>query len=266
MDQFLKPYYDEFVGLPNSRAIVRNGQFEDAFSLAILDIMYKEILDIQIKKDNIEKISQIIIAPPDSGIDLFIEIEDGDEYHYEIIQSKYTALTENDIRSCFTVMERTIKDYLKNPNDVQKSLVDVINSTSFGKVFESNCTYYVVHTGDVNYGKGFSKSEVIITLNHLLTLKNSVKDFKVSHERFKSDAISNFIMYAHKKDDGEAMLCNLRGYDLAELNNSYSNSTIGRNILYGQNLRDSLQSKSKTNSDMKNTIDNEPGRDRKSVV
>jgi len=260
MDSFLKQYYEEFVGLPNLNVIVRNGQIEDAFSLAILDIMYKEILDLQVKRENIERISKIIVAPPDSGIDLFIEIEDGDEYHYEIIQSKYAILTENEIRSCFSAMRRTIKDFIKNPANVQKNLSEVINSTNFGKVFESNCTYYVVHTGDVNYGKGFVKNEIIITLNHLLTLKNSVKDFKVAHEKFKSDAISNFIMYAHKKDDGEAMLCNLRGFDLAELDNDYSNSTIGRNILYGQNLRDSLEIKSKTNTDMKNTIDKEPGR------
>ena len=56
------------------------------------------------------------------------------------------------------------------------------------------------------------------------------------------------------------MLCNLRGYDLALLCNKYISSTIGRNILFGQNLRESLEMKSRTYEDMCQTISKEPQR------
>lgn len=61
--------------------------------------MYGETLDCKISPENVDKISKIV-TPPDSGIDLFIETEDGDEYYYDIIQSKY-KLTEEEIRVCF---------------------------------------------------------------------------------------------------------------------------------------------------------------------
>ena len=72
-------FYREFAGLPNHRAIVRNNTPEDAFTLAILKVMYGETLDYEVVPGNVDKISKVIVAPPDSGIDLFIEIEDGDE-------------------------------------------------------------------------------------------------------------------------------------------------------------------------------------------
>jgi len=157
MNDLVNKYYEQFVGLPNKNPIVRNGIKEDAFTLAILDVMYRKILNIPIQPSNIQKISSIIVAPPDSGIDLFIEMDDGDEFYYDIIQSKYCELTENEIRKCFAEMERTIKDYLKEPILVQKNLRAVISETSFGESYKTNCTFYVVHTGDLNYGKHLEK-------------------------------------------------------------------------------------------------------------
>lgn len=49
----------------------------------------------------------------DSGIDIFIESEDGDEYYYDVIQAKYSKLTEEEIRGCFLNMKESIKQYLK---------------------------------------------------------------------------------------------------------------------------------------------------------
>lgn len=68
INQLVETYYEEFVGLPNNRPIVRNGIKEDAFSLAILKVMYSNILNLTIQPENIDKISKIIVAPPDSGI------------------------------------------------------------------------------------------------------------------------------------------------------------------------------------------------------
>lgn len=41
-------FYREFAGLPNHRAIVRNNTPEDAFTLAILKVMYGETLDYEV--------------------------------------------------------------------------------------------------------------------------------------------------------------------------------------------------------------------------
>lgn len=82
---------------------------------------------------------------------------------------------------------------------------------------------------------------------------------KVPYAEFTSDMFNNYILYENACDD--AMLCNIRGYDLAELCNKYISSSMGRNILFGQNLRDSLgEKKSKTYNAMIETIDNEPER------
>ena len=260
MKKLVEKYYQEFAGLPNGRPIVRNGIKEDAFTLAILDVMYSSILNIPIEPTQINKISKVIVAPPDSGIDLFIEIDDGDEFYYDIIQSKYCKLTETEIKKCFAEMSRTIKDYLKNPQLVKENLRGVISETNFDSTYKKNCTYYVVHTGDLNFGKSFMKNEKVITLNELEILKESLFNAKVPYDEFKSDAFSNYILYDQSQGGEQALLCNLRGYDLATLSNKYVNTSMGRNILFGQNLRESLDSKSKTYQDMKNTIDTEPQR------
>jgi uncharacterized protein (UPF0332 family) len=57
----------------------------------------------------------------------------------------------------------------------------------------------------------------------------------------------------------QSLLSNLSGYDLAMLNNKYINTVIGKNILYGLNLREALDKKSsKTHESMFTTVDNEP--------
>lgn len=256
-------FYKDFAGLPNHRAIVRNNTPEDAFTLAILKIMYGETLDCKISPENVDKISKIIVAPPDSGIDLFIETEDGDEYYYDIIQSKYTELTEEEIRVCFLEMHDAIRRYLKNPNSVQSNLRDIISETNFNSSFKNNCTYYVYHTGILNYGKNFKANEKIVTINEMEVVLESLgrEDhiLKVPYAEFTSDMFNNYILYENLSDN--AMLCNIRGYDLAVLCNKYVSSSMGRNILFGQNLRDSLdQKKSKTYEAMMKTIKNEPER------
>ena len=167
-------FYRNFAGLPNQRAIVRNNTMEDAFTLAILKIMYGETIDYEIVPENVDKISKIIVAPPDSGIDLFVEIEDGDEYYYDIIQSKYSELTEEEIRVCFLGMRDSINQYLKNPNNIKSNLRDVIAGTNFNASFKNNCTYYVYHTGTLNYGKNFKDNEKIVTINEMEVVLGSL--------------------------------------------------------------------------------------------
>ena len=249
--------YRDFAGLPNNRPIVRNNTPEDAFTLAILNVMYSRQLDLEVKPDNIVRISNIIVAPPDSGIDLFVEIEDGDEYYYDIIQSKYANLSPEALRSCFLTMKDTVKRYLKNRDSVSDNLRHVIEETNFTESYKNNCTYYVYHTGVNTYSDNFKNNEKVITIDEMEVIWKSLgrKDYslKVPYYEFTSDMFNNYILYE------DAMLCNIRGYDLAELCNRYISSSMGRNILFGQNLRDSLnENKSKTYEYMIRTIDTEP--------
>lgn len=259
MRDLIEKYYEEFKGLPSSKPIVRNNIKEDAFTLVVLDILYSKFLNYDIIAKNINKIKNLIVAPPDGGIDLFIEHEDGDEFFYDVIQVKFTDLGEQDIRQCFALMERTIKDYIKDPKLVTINLREVISNTNFDRTYKDKCNYYVIHKGDLNYAKALKKNEKIVTCNELDILRKSLMYDAVPEEIIKSDSFNNYILYEQKYNENErAFLCNLNGYDLAKLNNKYSSTEVGKNILFGLNLRESLENKSKTYVAMKNTIDNEP--------
>jgi hypothetical protein len=88
----------------------------------------------------------------------------------------------------------------------------------------------------------------------------------VPAEEFDLDSSNNFIVnnFVAAEDATidpnvpSSILCNLNGYALAQLDEKYSQTELGRNILYGGNLRESLSKKSKTYSGMFDTIDNEP--------
>lgn len=260
VEQLIDNYYNLFQGLPNYKPIVRQNIKEDAFTIAVLDIMYQRILDLNLAVTNIDYITKYIVAPPDSGIDIFIEHEDGDDFYYDIIQVKHSSLGQQDIKQCLAIMQRTIKDYLKDPKLVHKNLREIISNTNFDATFSKNCTYYVIHNGDNKYVAGLKRNEKIITSNELEILSNSSDVDSVPKEIIKSDGFNNFIIYNDPKNRSEeqAYLCNLNGYDLALLNNKYASTELGKNILFGQNLRESLESKSKTYESMKNTINKEP--------
>ena len=259
MEEMLVKYYEEFKGLPNGNSIVRENIINDAFTLVVLDILYGKELNFKIDTNNLSKIEKIIVPPPDGGIDLFIEHEDGDEFFYDIIQVKYSDLAEHDIKQCFAVMERTVNDYLRDPKLVTVNLRKIISDTNFDKTYKDKCTYYVIHSGNLNYIKAQKKNEKIVTINDLKTLQMSLEDLNVPNEILQADSFNNYILYEDKNENNErAFLCNLNGYDLAKLNNKYTSTEIGKNILFGQNLRESLDNKSKTYKAMEDTIDKEP--------
>lgn len=254
MDRLIQKYYHEFAGMPATKPIVRYGITEDAFALVTLEVLYGRKLGYKIERNNLSKISSIIVAPPDNGIDLFYEREEGDEYSYDVIQVKYTSLDECSIKECFAVMQRSIKAYLKNPQSVAANLRTIIAETSFCESYKSNCNYYVVHIGSTKYGKDFSDNERVLTLDDLKTIKENIENSKVNHYKLQSDSFNNYLVY----DNDKALLCNLRGFELAQLCLKFINHDESRNILFGQNLRDSLGTKTKTYFDMKATIDKEP--------
>lgn len=274
VDELVNQLYQSFRGLPNTNSIVRNSQPNDAFTIAILQLLYSEDMNIKIAPENIDQICQYIVAPKDGGIDLFIERESGDEYYYDIIQAKYSDLDENTIKNCFLEMKDAIKRYLKDPKTVAPNLQKVISNTNFCSSYKKNITYYVVHKGATKYSNSWDDKDIVVTLSDLEVILYSinhpdVKDkAKVPYEELNSDAYDNFMFYEPHINEGDAtlknkdraLLCSIRGIDLALLCEKYNSTSRGRNILFGENLRESLEDKSKTYSDMAVTIDNEPER------
>lgn len=260
LDKLIKESYNTYVGLPNGKPIVRENIENDAFPLVVLDILYREEKSIEVGKTSIKTLAKYIVAPPDGGIDIVVEHEDTDECSYDFIQVKNSVLSEVDIKQCLSYMKRTVNDFLKKPVDVTENLREVLSETSFDNSYKSNCNYIIVHRGDINYFKAQQKDEKVITGNELITLRECIKGTvpKVPEETFGADSFNNFILYDQLENpDEQAILCNICGYDLAMLSNKYSNTTMGRNILFGQNLRESLV-KSKTYDGMAATIDKEP--------
>jgi hypothetical protein len=136
VDELVQELYKEFRGLPNTNAIVRNNTPNDAFTIAILQLLYSKDMDIPITSSNIDQICQYIVAPKDGGIYLFIERESGDEYYYDVIQAKYSDLDENSIKNCFLEMKDVINRWLKDSKSVAPNLQEVIGKTSFCNTYK----------------------------------------------------------------------------------------------------------------------------------
>lgn len=266
--------YEEFVGFPSKYSLVRNGQNNDAYSILVFEILfnpYHRINRFRHSEDTHREILQkYIVPPPDDYIDIFFEEDDLDEKFYHIVQVKNSNLTQTHLETCFKMMENTVSLYLKKPNEVKKSLKNIISETDFSKQYKANCNYYVVHNGETNFIRNQKKNYNIITFKELQLLKKGSLLDSVPNEEFTIDTANNFIVnnFLDKTSETEelsisslpkSLLCNFNGYDLARLNNKYSNTMLGRNILYGQNLRESLTSLSKTYTSMFETIDKEPG-------
>lgn len=265
----IETLYEEFVGFPAKNKIVRNEHKNDAFTLLVFETLfnnYHGIKKLRFEEDaHKDYLFKSIVPPPDDSIDIFFEEKDLDECRYHIVQVKNTRLTTSEIENCFVLMDNSIKTYLTKPRDSKKNLKEIINNTDFGKQYKNECIYYVVHRGSTNYIRNQKTNQKVITENELTLLSNGIRQMCVPKEDFEIDTSNNFIINNFvdnkiKKTDNtlpKSLLCNFSGYDLAKLNNKYSNTLLGKNILYGENLRESLNKNSKTFESMFDTIDNE---------
>ncbi len=266
----LKEVYDSFQGFPPKNPIVRLNIPHDAFTLVVFEILFRNFHSIQKldynNREHIQFITQSIIPPPDDSIDIFYEEKQIDDCKYHIVQVKNQKLTQAEIETCFLQMESTVKQYLKKPKDIRRNTKELIANTDFNSQYKNDITYYVVHRGSDNYIRHQRASQIVITDSELELLSNGALNMSVPFERFEIDTTNNFIVNNFIDGKGsnvnsnlpKSLLCNLSGYDLAVLNNKYSNTILGRNILYGQNLRESLKKTSKTFDKMFETISNEP--------
>lgn len=262
LDKVIEKYYEICVGLPTTKPIVRQNQINDAFEAVVLETLYGKEKGIDVLKmtnTEIAALNKYIIAPPDDGIDIVIEHEDLDENHYDFVQVKNSVLTQSEIKQALSYMQKTVATYFKKPQDVSVNLREVLSETSLSSADKANCRYILVHRGVDNYFKGQVEGvEQIITGTELEVIRNSSSQTlpRVSEESFGADSFNNFNLYEESQNE-PAIVLNLCGYDLAELAIKYTNTSLGRNILFGQNLREAL-GKSKTFDGMAKTIREEP--------
>jgi len=258
MQEQIQEYYEEFHGV-GEPAIVRNNHVNDAFEVVVLKIMYERLLDITFDKDHIEDLQKYIIAPPDSGIDIFVQRGDMDDAVYDVIQVKNKALTESELRDAVTTMERTIADFCVSPVNVTSEYCRaILSASSLDKNSKKNCQYYVVHTGDTRDFNGIKDNEHVINLVDLEILAKCKRD-KVEEDVLSITGEGGYMPFGNPEDKQSAIVCNINGYDLATLNNKYYSTEIGRNILFGHNLRESLNPKtSKSYAGMKKTVTTSP--------
>lgn len=258
LDDLQKQYYEEFKGL-GSPEIVRNNQENDAFELVVLKILYGRILDISFDKDHLDELQKYVIAPKDGGIDIFIERGNGDESSFDVVQVKKKDLPESVLRDCFTIMERVISDFCDSPLNIDSDTCRAaLSESSLDNNNRKNCQFFVVHTGVTREFSGIKDNEHIITSVDLLNLVESQTD-KVEEDVLSLTEESGCMPFGQENDELSAIVCNINGYDLAMLNNKYFSTEIGRNILFGHNLRESLNPKSsKSFAGMKKTIEKSP--------
>ena len=255
LKELQEQYYEEFKGLPSHSVIVRNGQKNDAFELVVLKVLYGKLLP-EFTKSNASVFANYIIAPPDNGIDIFFQHESGDEYSFDVIQVKNQELSESELKNCISGMERTIDDYCKDPKSVNsESCKSILSASSLDKSNKNKCTYYVVHAGDTDDFSGSNENEKVITLKNLDILYRNITEFVDSDELI----INTNMKYGNPDDNNGAIVCSINGFDLASLCNTYFSTEIGRNILFGSNLRESLiTKKSKPYQSMSKTITENP--------
>ncbi len=274
LDTRISEIYNEFQNFPPKNGIVRNNIREDAYTIYVFETLFYPYHNIRkFEHNNSEHralLLKSIVPPPDDQIDIFLEDNTLDEKSYHIVQVKNSNLSPSDIETSLTMMESTINTYCKNPKSIRKNLKEVISETDFSKDDKSNCIYYVVHKGNIKSVRNQKKNCTILNFSDLEIIKQGSKNDCVPLANITIDTINNFIINnflenkeadkSHEPSNNKpkSLLCNFNGYDLAQLNNQYATSLAGRNILYGQNLRESLSNKSKTYGSMFDTINNEP--------
>lgn len=263
----LEEIYNHFKKVTNPRLVK---SFGDAFTLLAFEIVFRQFhsireLDID-DRDVLALLEKSIVIAPDDGIDIVYQEESlGDEPKFHIVQCKSSSLPPEAIRECFLKMRDSLEGYVAG-RDCKRNLKRVLVDNEFAKDSLANCTFYVVHQGSEDRIPRQRDNESIITAETLENYAELLIAQAVPYERFKSDSFNNFIVnnYVNQPDAEinphvpKSILCNLSGYDLALLDRRYSKSELGRNILYGGNLRDSLGKRSKAFTKMLATVKEEP--------
>ena len=256
----IQEMYETFKGTPSEKPIVRNNIVNDAFAVVVLKLLYGERRDIRFERNNVSEIARYVIAPPDAGIDILVPRESGDNIWFDVIQVKNSSLTRVEIQNQFLYMKDTIDKFCKKATNVSsESCRETLNNSGLDKSNKKNCHYYVVHTGDIHGNVTDNKDETVLNVTDLEIINNSVK-YKVVEEEFKIGAFKNILYFGDVDESQNAYVCNINCYDLAKLDLKYYSTDAGRNILFGYNLRESLDKNiSRSFKGMQKTLLSEPG-------
>ena len=265
INELINEYYEKFKELPNDKPIVRLNQCNDAFELVVFDTLYGTEKGIDAMEDSISVINELVkyvVAPPDDGVDIVVEHENVDGNNFDFVQVKNAELSDVELKQAFLYMEDSAKRCSKSIETVGDNLKSVLSNTSFSNGDDKNTHYIVVHTGEKNYFKDQKSNWQVITATELELARSNrnVSLPKVPEEVLESDAFENYTAYEEGAGNS-AILMNLRAYDLAKMSIKYASSSLGRNVLFGHNLRDSLsdsKNKSTTYEGMVETIQNTP--------
>lgn len=249
--------YEKFKGLPVNAPIVRNNIKNDAYALTTLKILYQTYLDIEFDKSQAAELAKYIIAPPDGGIDIFIEHQDDDEYVFDVIQVKYYPMRLHEIKAAFATMKQTIDDFCNDASTVHSvSCKEILSTSNLSKANKKCCHYYVVHTGRCEFDN-LANNETVLNEKYLNDMYYNGTN-KVKYGSFVIEQ-NSYLLHNYDYLDYNAVVLSLNCYDLAILNNKFTKAMIGRNMLFGQNLRDGLPPlRNKAYENMKKTIINEP--------
>lgn len=255
LTQEIKKYYKEFKGLPSNNPIVRENQENDAFEIFVYQLLFK---NSKLNKNDIEEISSKIVSPPDEGIDIFNEelsLLEGVDYKYSVIQVKNSKLDESSIKDCINKMKRTIKDCLENKAKINDNLKEIISKSNFSKENENLIEYIIVHIGDLNSIKNQKEDEIIINIEELRTLYFGLKSKSVPNFEFELTRHPNVIQYNDDSINKKSIICSLTASQILPLLEQYGNTDRGKNILFGENLREPLIKGSRTYEGIKQTIE-----------
>lgn len=223
--------------------------------------MYRYDLDLKFNIDEIENLAKMIVAPPDDGIDIVIERDEGDENRYEFIQVTSSQLTPREVKATFREMKESLKNYQKAPNLVTPNLQQVLGETNFDNTINLNgekCKFYVVHSGNVRELRGLNDNEYVTTFEILKALSETEVENGVPEDILIVDEYRKRNRTNSRNEASQTLselVVDLNGEDLAVLCNKYSGTPLGINTLFYQNFREGLGEKTQSKSSMYRTID-----------
>ena len=250
-------FYEKFKGLPSGAPIVRNHIKNDAFALTTLKILYQPELDIEFEPSQASELAKYIIAPPDGGIDIFVEHQDDDECIFDVVQVKYRSMRRSEIKAAFAMMKKTIDDFCNDASSIDSiSCKEILSTSNLNKNNRKCCRYYVVHTGRSDFDR-LADNENVLNEKYLNDMYYNGTN-KVKHGTFWVEQ-NTCCLHNNVNLKYNAAVLSLNCYDLAILNNNFVKASIGKNLLFGQNLRDGLPPlRNRAYESMKETIINEP--------
>ena len=192
LSELQKQFYEEFKGLPSFGPIVRNNQEYDAFELVVLKILYGKNLP-DFNKSNATEFSKFIIAPPDSGIDIFYQPAVNSFINYvQKLKSKCIIVEGNSTKQVFGIKNKLFPLFAsveltnrcnfhcshcyKEANTIQGTFLSLENAKKLASTIVPHLYSIDITGGEATLHPEFSK---IIDLFHVPVLNLITNGFNI---------------------------------------------------------------------------------------